>query len=299
MKISGFTIVRNAEKFYFPIKQSIESILPLVDEFIITLGDSDDETEKIINSIQSDKIKIYPRVWDLSPDNKGHVYSDETNFALSKCTGDWCFYIQADEVVHEKDLPIIKQACQTYLNNDEVEGLLFNYYHFWGDYDHYLPYHGWYKHEIRIVKNTGHVKSIGDAQSFRNDDNSKLKVKQIEAHIYHYGWVRPPELMKSKKKEQDISHYNSTDKTGGPQHIDWFNYGDMNKIPVFKHSHPKVMESLMSELSWKDKLFFGNCPQLERPLMKHEKFKYKALTWFENNVLNGKTLFANENYIKI
>ena len=31
MKISGFTMVRNAEKYYFPIKASIESILPIVE----------------------------------------------------------------------------------------------------------------------------------------------------------------------------------------------------------------------------------------------------------------------------
>ncbi len=299
MKISGFTIVRNAEKYYFPIKQSIESILPLVDEFIIALGDSDDKTEEIINSISSDKIKIYRRTWDLSPNNKSHIYSDETNFALSKCTGDWCFYIQADEVVHENDLPIIKKACLTNLSNKNVEGLLFDYYHFWGDYDHYLPYHGWYKHEIRVIRNNIGVKSVGDAQSFRKTDNSKLKVKHINAHIYHYGWVRPPELMRSKKKEQDISHYNSTDKIGNEINFDWFNYGDMNKIPVFKGIHPKVMYPLISQLSWKDKLYFGNCPKLQRPLMKHERTKYKIISWVENNLLNGKELFGNKNYIKV
>lgn len=299
MKISGFTIVRNAEKFYFPIKQSIESILPLVDEFIIALGDNDDNTEEIINSIQSDKIKIYHRTWDLNPENKSHIYSDETNFALSKCSGDWCFYLQADEVVHEKDLPIIKEACKTYLNDDNVEGLLFDYYHFWGDYNHYLPYHGWYKNEIRVIKNNKNIISVGDAQSFNTKDGAKLRVKQIGANIYHYGWVRPPELMKSKKKEQDIVHYHSDDKSGKAKNNDWFNYGDMNKIPKFKHSHPKVMNPLMKELFWQDKLYFGNVPKIERPLMKHEKLKYKLLSFVENKFLGGNQLFANHNYIKV
>ncbi len=299
MKISGFTIVRNAQKFYFPIKQSIESILPLVDEFIIALGDNDDKTEEIINSIQSDKIKIYHRTWDLDPANKSHIYSDETNFALSKCNGDWCLYLQADEVVHEKDLPIIKEACKTYLNDDNVEGLLFDYFHFWGDYNHYLPYHGWYKNEIRVIKNNKNIVSVGDAQSFNKKDGSKLKVKQIGANIYHYGWVRPPELMKSKKKEQDVVHYHSDDKSGKAKNNDWFNYGDMNKIPVFKQTHPKVMYPLIDELFWKDKLYFGNAPEIERPLMKHERLKYKMLSFIENKFLKGNQLFANHNYIKV
>ncbi|HEX8039536.1 MAG TPA: glycosyltransferase family 2 protein, partial [Chryseosolibacter sp.] len=60
MKISGFTIVRNAAKLYYPVKPSIESILPLVDEFIVVLGDcdADDTTEKEISSIGSDKIRL-------------------------------------------------------------------------------------------------------------------------------------------------------------------------------------------------------------------------------------------------
>ena len=103
MTISGFTMVRNAGKFYYPIKEAILSVLPIVDEFIVALGDNDpdDNTRQQIESIGSDKIKIYDRVWEEKHFVDGHIFKLETDFALSKCSGDYCLYLQADEVVHE------------------------------------------------------------------------------------------------------------------------------------------------------------------------------------------------------
>ena len=215
MKISAFTMVKNADKFYFPIKESIVSILPIVDEFIVALGDNDadDKTREIIESINSEKIKIYDRVWAEEDSVNGSIYAKETNFALSKCKGDWCMYIQADEVAHENDLEKITASCNKYVDDKRVDGLLFNYNHFFGDYEHYLPVHGWYKNEIRIIRNNAGIYSNNDAQSFKKGNKQLLNVAAIEPYIYHYGWVRPPELMQSKKKEQETEHYrNDSDK---------------------------------------------------------------------------------------
>ena len=65
MTISGFTMVRNADKYYFPIKEAIESVLPIVDEFVVALGNNDegDKTRELIESIGSDKVKIIDRIW--------------------------------------------------------------------------------------------------------------------------------------------------------------------------------------------------------------------------------------------
>ena len=56
MKISGFTFVRNATKLYLPVRESIISVLPLVDEFIIALGDCahDDKTLEEIKKLRDD-----------------------------------------------------------------------------------------------------------------------------------------------------------------------------------------------------------------------------------------------------
>jgi hypothetical protein len=58
MKVSGFTFVKNAVKYGYPVVESIKSILPIVDEFIVCLGDSEDNTTELIKGINSPKIKI-------------------------------------------------------------------------------------------------------------------------------------------------------------------------------------------------------------------------------------------------
>ncbi|MFT5858260.1 MAG: glycosyltransferase involved in cell wall biosynthesis [Flavobacteriaceae bacterium] len=295
-------MVRNADKYYFPIKESILSILPIVDEFIVALGDNseDDKTREIIESIGSDKVKIIDRVWLDKDISEGHVFADETTFALSQCSGDWCFYIQADEVVHEQDLDAIIKACEDNLDDERVDGLLFDYYHFFGDYNHHLPYHGWYKNEIRVIRNHRNIYSYKDAQSFRKNNVEKLTVVALDAHIYHYGWVRPPEMMQSKKKEHDAIHH-GVEQIEGEYKLkpNEFNYGRLGKLPVFKSSHPKVMEEMLAKISWKHKLNYSKKGDLGRGPMKHERFKYRGLTFLENTLFMGKELFPYSNWLKI
>ena len=298
-------MVRNAEKFYFPIKESIQSVLPIVDEFIVALGDNDesDHTRELIESIGSNKIKIFDRVWDKEKFLNSEVFALETNFAIQQCTGDWCFYIQADEVLHEKDLPIIKAACEKYLDDKNVDAFLFNYMHFWGDYDHYLPFHGWYKNEMRVVRNNIDAHSIKDAQSFRKGNNEKLNAKAIGAEMFHYGWVRPPHMMQSKKKEHDSIHH-SYEKVKHLYELkpNEYDYGPLGRIPVYKGSHPKVMEEFIKKLDWKKKLNYSRKKvKMDRSLAKHEKLKYRILSFFENTLNGGNYIFggySNWNKVK-
>ncbi len=292
-------MVRNATKYYFPIKESIESILPIVDEFIIALGDNSpgDTTREEIESIKSDKIVIIDRVWSEEDFVDSRIFAKETSFALSQCSGDWCFYLQADEAIHEKDLPLIKEMCAKYLDDKNVDGLLFKYNHFFGDYEHYLPFHGWYRNEIRIVKNNRNIYSYKDAQSFRKEDNQKLNVVPIDAYVYHYGWVRPPHFMQSKKKEHDGIHHGKekANKAYESKPMD-FDYGALGKLPVFKHSHPKVMDDFRAKISWKDQLNYSKKANLNRDKMKHEKFKYRFITFLENTFNGGKDFAGYSNW---
>ncbi len=293
MRISGFTIARNAVKFYFPLKESILSILPLVDEFIVALGDSEDETEEVVRSLNSPKIRIFRRKWDERLFRGGEILRHETNFALSKCSGDWCFYLQADEVVHEEDLEKIRHYCEKYLEDERVEGFLFNYYHFWGDYNHYLPVHGWYQQEIRIVRNRIGIESYKDAQSFRLKGR-KLRVVHIPVYIYHYGWVRPPEILVRKRAEQEEMHVGrgSVNRKELPE---FFDYGPLGRIPEFKGTHPKVMEERIKAFNWSDKLNYSKEGKPRRKPFKHERFKYRFIDFLEKRIFR-KPLFSYNNW---
>lgn len=306
MKISGFTFLRNAHKLYYPIGESINSVLDTVDEFVVALGkgDENDNSLEILQNLNSPKIKIIFTEWDLEKYPGGTEYAHQTDLAKETCTGDWLFYLQGDEVVHEKDLKVIKTACKKYHAEPSIEGFVFNYLHFWGDYEHYFSDHCWYKKEIRIIRNLPEIHSWKDAQSFRfipdftgNDYNRKKNTRKLncvplEARIFHYGWVRPPEVMKSKNDAvmKNYSH------TFWDDYAEYFDYGRMDYCKVFLKTHPKVMSKRIENLNWKDKLRYNGPVAINRSKMKHEKLKYRILSWLEENLLGGYVIGGFKNY---
>ncbi len=246
MKVSGFTFIKNAVKYDFPLIESINSILPICDEFIIVHGDSDDNTKDLISTINSTKIKVFNTVWDPELKTGGMILAQQTNIALSKTTGDWCFYIQADEVVHENDLPKIQTAMHTHFNNDKVEGLLFKYLHFYGSYNYIATSRQWYRNEIRIVRNNLGIQSFQDAQGFRLKDK-KLNVKPIDAHIFHYGWARPPQSMQKKMKYFHSLWHNKDWIDENLSNETEYDFSGMDSLELFKGTHPEVMKKRISE----------------------------------------------------
>jgi hypothetical protein len=311
MTISGFTMVKNATKLYYPIKQSIQSILSIVDEFVVAIGDcdEDDRTLEEVQSIGSDKIKIIRTIWDLTKYPRGMENAHQTDIAKEACIGDWLFYLQADEVVHEKYLPVIKARCEQLLKNKKVEGLLFYYKHFWGDYNHYHVAHGWYPKEIRIIRNDRHIHSWISAQSFRrmpafdglnyrqHKNTYPLKVAMVDAYIYHYGWVRPPAYMQKKTKALDTIHHGIAGMEKMHEHaLEKTDYGNMSLLPVFKESHPKVMDEWIEKFNWSDALYYHHPVSKNRKKFKHERLKYRILTCIEQNILGGRMLGGFRNY---
>lgn len=308
MTIGGYTFVRNATKLAYPLKESILSIIDLVDEFIIAYieGDDDDTTLEVLQSIKSDKIRIVKMDWIIDKFKKNTHYSYLSDVAKKECKSDWLFYLQVDEVVHEKYLQTIKKACQYYLEDKKVEGLLFNYRHFWGDYNHCFIGNGWYPREVRIIRNLPEIHSWRDAQSFRyysqfepttefyqsKKVTRKLNVVGIPCEIYHYGWVRPPCAMSTKQSRgANTWHGTKTD----PERID-FDYGPLNKVPKFNDSHPRVMEERIDSMEWKQKLQYNGVLEVNRSLYKHEKLRYKLKGWIELNLLGGREIGGFRNY---
>lgn len=195
--ISGFTVVRNARLMGYPVVESIRSLLPICDEVVVGVGQSDDDTRELIQSIGDKKIKIFDAFWDINKTKGGLILSEKTNEALARCSNDWCFYLQADEVVHEEDLAKISAAVRKYDSDSRVQGLLFDYCHFYGSFHVIATARNWYRHEIRVVRKSSGIQSWNDAQGFRVN-GEKPHVKHSGARIFHYGWVKPPKLMGQK-----------------------------------------------------------------------------------------------------
>lgn len=315
MKISGFTMGKNAHKLYYPMRYAIESILPIVDEFVVALGDSDsdDTTREEIEKIGSDKIRIIDTVWDIEKYPRGMEHAHQTDIAKEHCSGDWLFYLQSDELVHEHCLPVIEARCRELLHDREVEGLLFNYRHFWGDYRHIQDTHCWYRKEIRIIRNDPEIHSWESAQSFRRipdfdglhyrqqEHTHKLKVAPVDAWIYHYGWVRPPVVMQNKIKAFTTNHEGraSVDrKIREKKYPTYFDYGNLSRLTKFEGSHPKVLQPWLDRFDWADQLRFDGPVTSQIPIkMKHDRLKYRVVSWIEKKVLGGRRLGEFRNYI--
>jgi hypothetical protein len=252
MKVSGFTFIRNAIKNDYSIVEAIQSILPLCDEFIVAVGDSEDETLQLIRGISSPKIKIIQTVWDTSIREGGRTFALETDKAYSAISPDtdWAFYIQGDECIHERYLPTLKKSMEQYESDPKVEGLLLKYLHFYGSYDYTASSRRWYRNEIRVLKYHPAVRSYRDAQGFRKDGN-KIKVKPVDAYIYHYGWVKPPAGLGNKVRNFNKFYQEDSWIDEHIPETKEFDYGNADRLIKFEGTHPQVMQQRIAASNWK------------------------------------------------
>ncbi|HEY6783778.1 MAG TPA: hypothetical protein VI159_02450, partial [Gemmatimonadales bacterium] len=148
--LSGFTIVRNAVKLDFPIIPAIKSVLAVCDEVVVNVGKSDDETRDLVTSIGDPRIRILDTVWDFT--KKNEMLGMETLRAMQACKGSWGIYIQADEVLHEDGVKILKETVAECDGDERVEGLLVKYLHFYGGLDIVAQNRRWYRREVRCLR---------------------------------------------------------------------------------------------------------------------------------------------------
>lgn len=249
MRISGCTFVRNGFLLGYPVKESLNSLASFCDEVIIAIGDSEDETLTYVKSLNNPNIRIIETQWDDSMREGGRILAQQTNIALAECTGDWIVYLQADEVLHEQDMKPLRESISKANERSDIEGLLFDYHHFFGDYDHVGLGRQWYRKEIRAIKNSGSVISWKDAQGFRllepNANARKLRVMQANAHIYHYGWVRNPSAFLRKQAAFGRLYH---DDAWLSEHLPTSEeFPKCYELGLFTGTHPSIMHERIKE----------------------------------------------------
>ncbi|MBC7904441.1 MAG: glycosyltransferase family 2 protein [Gemmatimonadaceae bacterium] len=296
MKVSGFSYIRNGFLYDYPFLESIQSVLPLCDEFIMVVGDSHDGTREAIEKLDNPKIKIVDTKWDDNMREKGYIFAQQANIGLDHVTGDWAFHIQADEVIHEKDLPLIRQSMERWLDDKSVEGLLFHFINFFGDYRHFGPSRRYHNKEIRIVRNDTAIRSYRDSQGFRryNDPSKqleekgeKLNVKLIDSTVYHYSYVKNPETQVRKQVEFGKRWIDNDEKLQEylKKNAKGFNYNAVDVLETFQGSHPSVMQTRIRNQDWDFKY---------DPSRNNMSLKEKLLYIIQKQT--GKQLFSYKNY---
>jgi glycosyltransferase involved in cell wall biosynthesis len=271
MRVSAFTFIKNGEILGYPFVESIKSILPIVDEFVIAVGQSEDDTLDIINSIESDKIRVIETKWNESMKDRGYVYGQQKMIAQFNCTGDWAFYLEGDEVMHEEDLDKLYECMKKYKDDDDVEAIVFDYYHFYGNANSYLWSPGWYRRAPRVIKNS--IRSYApDGLFWLVLDKNKIgrypRAVECGAKMYHYGWVRSEEQM--NLKSQKVQKYWNKKHSN----IDYKEI-DPSIITEFSGTHPKIVQEWLP----KDEGLFEANPN--HKLTKKEK-KHRWMLKLEN-----------------
>lgn len=302
MKVSAFTYVRNGFTIDYPFLEAIQSVLPIVDECIVVIGDSTDGTREAVENLNNNKIKIVDTIWDDKMRTGGLIFAQQSNIGIDNCSADadWLFHIQADEIIHENDLPKIKQAMLDNLNNKQVQGLLFKFINFFGDYNYYAPSRRFHQHEVRIIRNNKNIRSYRDSQGFRlyssaanytHEKGEKLAVKAIDASVYHYSWCKPPLKQKIKKIEFGNRYGGTEDKLNYEDEIyenayqNLYNYRDYDYLKKFNGTHPSLMKNIIAKQDWN----FVYEPSKNNMILKE-----KVLKLMED--VTGKQFFIYKNY---
>jgi glycosyltransferase involved in cell wall biosynthesis len=294
--ISGITIIRNGIKYDYPFIESIKSLLPICDEVIVVAGNSDDGTNEAIAALNEPKIKLIHTVWDETLRSGGKILAQQTNIGIQAAKGDWLIYLQGDEVLNEAAKLEIKKGIEVANQHKKIDGLLFPYYHFYGGYNYIKTARSAYRYEIRVFKNKRHILSYRDAQGFRkyesfekyvNEKNigEKLNVIKIDTPVFHYGYVKPPEIMQLKSANfNKLWHSDETVKAMVGTNIA-FDYSNYDGLEIFTKSHPNIMHHRVSNQNWHFEY---------EPHKAKIKFKHKVLQLIEK--WTGRRFFEYKNY---
>lgn len=171
-------IVKNEEQYLFDCLKSVKNI---VDEIVIVDTGSNDKTIEIAEKFNA---KIYHFDWIDD-------FSAARNFALSKCTGNWILYLDADERLDKNSVDKIKSLTQTQEN--------VGYYCTIKNYDSEIQRDHTIRY-IRFFRNNPEAKFTGKVHEQITPSLEKLNYKFIHSDllIHHIGY----DISKEGKKQK-------------------------------------------------------------------------------------------------
>ncbi|WP_028450222.1 glycosyltransferase [Chitinibacter tainanensis] len=243
MKVSGFTFLRNGSMLGYPYVESLRSLLLVCDEIVVAVGRSEDDTLEQVRAINDPRIRIVETVWNEGMAQRGYVYAQQKMIAQFNCTGDWAFYLEGDEVIHEEDAPKIRAVLEQHLHNPQVEAIAFDYHHFYGSPDLVAKSPAWYRQAPRIIRNT--IRSWAPDGLFwvvmdKNKKGRYPRAALAGCPIYHYGHVRSAEKMQEKNR-QVAKYWSHAPKAHDYSQI------DASILQPFAGTHPLSVQQWLRE----------------------------------------------------
>ncbi len=114
--ISGYTTTKDCNQHNYPWRKSIQSMLNFCDEVVVVDGGSTDGTWEELKewSEKEESLKVYLVERDWSHPRFAVFDGAQKAEARKRCTSDFLWQQDADEVVHENDYKKISELCKSF-----------------------------------------------------------------------------------------------------------------------------------------------------------------------------------------
>lgn len=203
MRLSGFTVLKNGVSLGYPFVESILSLLPACDEFVISEGFSDDDTHHWLTRLQQKfpaKIRLFRDRW---PDGLtgGQAIGKMQTRALRRCRGRWAYLLQADELMPEENLPALRQICAPRMAVERLIGRRrfssynVDFLHVYDNFQH-AEFDPGYRWAIRLVRRRSFpwsqlISSRGDGWQMQGPGCSLVGTARLPRPVVHVGYNFP------------------------------------------------------------------------------------------------------------
>lgn len=230
--ISVCFIVKNGLTNGYPFWESLTSSIPIADEIVVSEGFSNDGTYEAILKFQKkygSKVKVFRCDWNKFKSESGAVIAKVSQEAINFCSKSWIYYLQADEIVHPRNVDFIKRVV-----NSNHNSVCFNFNHFIGSWKPLPPGGAAYSTAIRMVRKIPSIYLLGDGWTFAGQIAPVLGPNGVPKPVYHFGWVFPKNIdqknIEQSKIYPDLSAYQN--KASASQQNILNGYGEEKGLPV-------------------------------------------------------------------
>lgn len=299
--VSGFTYVRNGLTYGYPFLEAIHSALPLCDEFVVAVGDSNDGTREALAALKEPKLRLIDTVWDEERlrQQDGRIFAEQCNTALHACKGTWLLHLQADEVLHQDDLPALRTALQHAHDDQRIEALLLRFLNFVGGYQWVAQDRRYRNWEVRLLRRQPHLYAYKDSMGFRlhpsaasyqqGQKGRKLRAARTPVRVFHYTLSRPPQAMQDKARYMGQFYHSPQELEAEYAQASYDFHRRVGAVQAYQGSHPAVMQAFMEANTWPD--------PIDPAQLRFKNLRHALLSRYER--LTGHRPWDHRNWVEV
>lgn len=235
MKLTGIMPLRNGVILSYPFELALRSLRRLCDEVVVAVDPtSEDDTLARVRALGIvDNIVESP--WDMS-NHGGHEGRSEiarqTSIALAQASCPWVMSLQADEVLHEKDVDSLRREINR-ADAGGIHGIELTRLYFYGGLTRYRS--DWTLPLLRLFK-VGHFAADGFCGAMGFVPTGPQRIARTDACIYHYSRVGDPAIVAQRVRNLD-TFYHAPEVVAAPEAVEAYDFGQLRKLDTHVIGH--------------------------------------------------------------